>query len=181
MEAPAWYNSLVANGLTPVGLQPHKYKGYPVILPTQQCIYILPNAVNANLAPIMQPVRADDCESVQSCETDSLSVQSDSLSARSFESIAVDFAEDEYDMGPYDSIEPPPGFDFTFLDFVDEPPAKAPCRTNAPHTENTRAVRRVHHDARQKRNERKADYREQRRNFVPVDHFGDIFFHATLQ
>ena len=128
-ERPAWYNSLVVNGLTPVGLH------------------------------------------------------GDSLYARSFESIAVDFGVDEYACD-IDSIEPPPSFDLTFLDFVEEPAPKAPRRTAAPrqNTDEARAVRRAQHDARRRRNERKADYRQQRRSFVPVDHFDDILAeHVALQ
>mmetsp|Transcript_17714 Transcript_17714/g.54038 ORF Transcript_17714/g.54038 Transcript_17714/m.54038 type:complete len:256 (-) Transcript_17714:892-1659(-) len=47
---PWWYHHMARSGLTPEGVAPTAEDGFPVILPSAQCVYILPTAKNPHRA-----------------------------------------------------------------------------------------------------------------------------------
>ncbi|KAJ1454281.1 hypothetical protein M885DRAFT_248047 [Pelagophyceae sp. CCMP2097] len=76
---PWWWKRMQAHGLCPDGLQADDLLGYPVILPSRQCVYILPTARNAHLARTYAP-RGDDASAPSG---DMLGDDSDSETAAS--------------------------------------------------------------------------------------------------
>lgn len=63
-QFPWWYAHMAQSGLIPEGFVPTAEDGYPVILPSRQAVYILPNAVNPHRAATYVPkTQADDAQS----------------------------------------------------------------------------------------------------------------------
>lgn len=54
---PWWYAHMVESGRTPTGISPSAEDGFPVILPSTQCVYLLPHAKNPHRASTYVPLR----------------------------------------------------------------------------------------------------------------------------
>lgn len=55
---PWWYAHMVESGRTPTGISPSAEDGFPVILPSTQCVYLLPHAKNPHRASTYVPLRS---------------------------------------------------------------------------------------------------------------------------
>lgn len=132
---PWWYAHMAQSGLIPEGVVPNKEDGYPVILPSRQAVYILPNAVNPHRAATYVPYVTDDDDTTsqtsesssshwQSHEASELAAVDDSLTdiialarARSMNiqtlDIVTDSEEDEVHVKPQLTVS------FSFLDADD--------------------------------------------------------------
>ncbi|KAJ8612158.1 hypothetical protein CTAYLR_002482 [Chrysophaeum taylorii] len=55
---PWWYAHMVKSGRTPAGVSPSAEDGFPVILPSTQCVYLLPHAKNPHRASTYVPIGA---------------------------------------------------------------------------------------------------------------------------
>lgn len=53
---PWWYDHMIKSGRTPAGISPSAEDGFPVILPSTQCVYLLPHAKNPHRASTYVPL-----------------------------------------------------------------------------------------------------------------------------